>query len=39
MLINAHSYCYPYFKAYFNDHHALTVTLLPLFNNAIQDLW
>jgi hypothetical protein len=39
MLVNAHSYCYPYFKAYFNDHHTLTVALLPLFNNQIQDIW
>ncbi len=38
-LVNAHSYCYPYFSDYYNDHHSYTVSLMPLFTNEIQYLW
>jgi hypothetical protein len=35
----AHSYCFKFFKQYFNDHHTFTSTLIPFFTNRIQDLW
>ena len=39
MFVNTHSYCYKYFKTYYNDHHTFTVTLMPFFTNPIQDIW
>ena len=39
MFVNTHSYCYKYFKTYYNDHHTFTVTLMPFFTNQIQDVW
>jgi hypothetical protein len=39
ILMNAHSYCYPRFSEYFNDHHTFTVAMMPLFSNNIQSIW
>jgi hypothetical protein len=39
ILVNAHSYCYPQFSDFYNDHHTFTVAMFTLFNNDVQDIW
>jgi len=39
LFIAAHSYCYEDFSDFYNDHHLYTVFIIPVFSNAIQEIW
>lgn len=39
IFFHAHSACFKYFEASFNDHHRFTTVMLPLFTNEINDMW